>query len=136
MGDAVEKRGVHLGVAKDSGPLAQGEVGGDHDRSVLVEPADQVEEQLPARLGEGQIAKFVEDDEVRSGEMVGRVSLSQPSASVHRSALCLGDLVRSPSGLATSPETGGCGIVAARPTRRRNLARFWQERGCVGVGSG
>ena len=34
------------------------------------------------------------------------------------------------------PETAGCGIVAARPTRGRNLARFWQERGCVGVGSG
>ena len=33
---------------------------------VLVEPADQVEEQLSAGLGKGQIAEFVEDDEVHA----------------------------------------------------------------------
>ncbi len=34
------------------------------DGGLLVEPADQVEEELAAGLGEGQIAEFVEDDEV------------------------------------------------------------------------
>jgi hypothetical protein len=38
---------------------------------VLVEPADQVEEQLTASLGEGQIAELVEDDEVEAAEVIG-----------------------------------------------------------------
>ena len=42
--DAIEQRGVHLGVAEDGGPLAEGEVGGDDDRGLLVELADQVEQ--------------------------------------------------------------------------------------------
>ena len=66
MGEAVEQRGGHLGVAEDARPFAEGEVGGDDDRGLLVEPADQVEQQLAAGLGEGQIAEFVEDDEVHA----------------------------------------------------------------------
>jgi len=49
MGEAVEERGRHLGVAEHARPLAEGEVGGDDDRGLLVEPADQVEEELAAR---------------------------------------------------------------------------------------
>jgi hypothetical protein len=30
-----------------------------------------MEQQLPAGLGEGQIAQFVEDDEVKAGQIVG-----------------------------------------------------------------
>src|ERR1700730_8270120 len=55
MGQAVEQRGGHLGVAEDRGPLAEGEVGSDDNRGLLIEAADQMEEQLAARLGEGQI---------------------------------------------------------------------------------
>ena len=46
MGQAIEERGGHLGVSEDRRPFAEGEIGGDDDRSVLVEPADEVEEQL------------------------------------------------------------------------------------------
>ena len=56
MGKPVEKCGGHLGVAEDAGPFAECEVGGDDDRGALVEAADQMEEQLPSGLGEGQIA--------------------------------------------------------------------------------
>ena len=76
MGQAIEQRGRHLGVAEDARPFAEGEVGGDEDRGALVEPADQMEQQLPAGLGEGQIAQFVEDDEVEAGEIVGEASLT------------------------------------------------------------
>ena len=76
MGEAIEERGRHLGVAEDAGPFAEGEVGGDDDGGLLVEPADQVEEELAAGLGKGQIAEFVEDDEVLSGQVVGHAALA------------------------------------------------------------
>ena len=44
MGDAIEERGCHLGIAELGGPLAEGQVGGDDDRGLLVELADQVEQ--------------------------------------------------------------------------------------------
>ena len=56
--------------------FAEGEVGGDDDRGSLVEPAHQVEEQLPAGLSEGQGAEFVEDDEVAADELVCGAALA------------------------------------------------------------
>ena len=76
VGQAVEQRGGHLGVAEDGGPFAESEVGGDDDRGALVGPAHQVEQQLAAGLSEGQIAKFVEDDEVASDELVRGTALA------------------------------------------------------------
>ena len=76
MGETVEQRGGHLGVAEDGRPFAEGEVGGDDDRSALVDPAHEVEEQLPAGLSEGQVAEFVEDDEVASDELVCGTALA------------------------------------------------------------
>ena len=67
---------VILGVAEDGWPFAEGEVGGDDDRGALVEPAHEVEEQLPAGLGEGQVAEFVEDDEVAAYELICGAALA------------------------------------------------------------
>jgi hypothetical protein len=53
MGEAVQQRGSHFGIAKDGRPFAEGEVRGDDDLGALVETADEVEQKLPARLGEG-----------------------------------------------------------------------------------
>ena len=64
MGEAVEHGGGHLGVAEDLGPIGEGEVGGDQQRGVFVEFADQVEQKLTAGLAERQIAKLVDDDEI------------------------------------------------------------------------
>ena len=61
VGQAIEQRGGHLGIAEDARPFAEGQVGGDDDRGSLVEPADEVEQELAAGLGERQIAEFVED---------------------------------------------------------------------------
>ena len=71
VGEAVEQRGRHLGVAEHARPFTEGEIGGDDDRGALVEPADEVEQELAAGLGERQIAEFIEDDEVHAGQMIG-----------------------------------------------------------------
>jgi hypothetical protein len=57
MGEPVEERRGHLGVAEDGGPFGEGQVGGDQDRGALVERADQMEEQLAAGLRENYIVK-------------------------------------------------------------------------------
>ena len=72
VGDAVERRSGHLGIAEDGGPLAERQVGGDDHRGLLVEPADQVEQQLSAGLGERQIAELVEDRGGSGNGPVGR----------------------------------------------------------------
>ena len=64
MGQPVEERSGHLGVAEDARPLGEGEVGDDESRSTLVKTAHQMEEQLPACLRKGQIAEFVQNHEV------------------------------------------------------------------------
>ena len=72
----VEERGRHLGVSEDARPFAEGQIGRDDDRGALIELAHEMEEQLPASLSEGQIAKFVENGEVLAGEIIGDPSLT------------------------------------------------------------
>lgn len=75
VGEPVEQSGGHLGVAEYGRPLAEGQVRRDDDGRPLVEPADEVEEELAARLGKWEIAQFVHDDEVEPGDEVGQPSL-------------------------------------------------------------
>ncbi len=70
MGQAVEERRCHLGVAEDRRPFAEVEVRCYDDRGAFVEAADEVEQQLAARLGERQIAQFVEDQEVEAAQEI------------------------------------------------------------------
>jgi hypothetical protein len=76
VGQAIEQGGGHFGVAKDAWPFAKVEVGGDDDRGLLIEMADQVEQELTAGLGKGEIAKLIEDDEVQACEPVGDPALA------------------------------------------------------------
>src|ERR1700730_7151020 len=76
MGEPVEERGRHLGVAEDARPFAEGQIGRDDHRGAFVELAHEMEEQLPASLSEGQIAEFVENGEVLAREVIGDSSLS------------------------------------------------------------
>ena len=48
VGETIEERGRHLGITKDARPFTEVEVGGDDDRGALIEPADEVEQELPA----------------------------------------------------------------------------------------
>ena len=43
MGEPIEQRRRHLGVAEDGRPLAEAEVGGDGDAGALIEYAQQME---------------------------------------------------------------------------------------------
>ena len=73
--EAVEQGGGHLGVAEDIGPLGEAEVGGDGDAGVLVQLADQVEQQGPSGLRERQVAQFIEDHQVSADQAVGQLAL-------------------------------------------------------------
>ena len=76
VGQSIEQRGRHLGVAEHTRPFTEGEIGSDDDGGALVETADEVEEQLTTGLGEGQIAEFVENDEVETREVIGDAALT------------------------------------------------------------
>jgi hypothetical protein len=55
MREAIEQRRRHLGIAEDGGPFAKGEVGGDDDGGLLVEPADQMEGERPPDRAKGRL---------------------------------------------------------------------------------
>ena len=44
VGDAVEQRGGHLGIAENADPLAERQVGGNDQPGIFVELADQVKQ--------------------------------------------------------------------------------------------
>ena len=48
MGEAVEQRRGHFGIAEHIRPFAEAEVGGDDDAGALIEFAEQVEQQSAA----------------------------------------------------------------------------------------
>ena len=83
VGQTIKQRARHLGVYENARPFAKSEIGRHDDRGAFIELADQMEQQLPAGLGKGQIAEFIENDEVTPGEIFGDPSLAAatPSAS-------------------------------------------------------
>ena len=74
MGEPVEQRRRHLGVAEHAGPFAEAEIGRDDDAGALVELAQQMEQQGAAGGAERQVAKLVEDDEVGVREPSGNLA--------------------------------------------------------------
>lgn len=59
MGQAIVERGDHLGITDDRRPFAEAEVGSDDHAGALVELAQQVEEQRPARGAERQVGLVI-----------------------------------------------------------------------------
>ena len=57
MGQAIEERRRHFGVAKDTGPFAEAQVCGDYDAGAFIEFAQQVKEQGAAGRAEWQITQ-------------------------------------------------------------------------------
>ena len=72
--EAIQERGGHLGVAEDLYPLAEAEVGGEDQRGLFVQMADQMEQQRPAGLGEREVAQFVDDNGINGDESFGQVT--------------------------------------------------------------
>ena len=75
MGEAIEQGGGHLRITEHGGPFAECQVRRHDHRGLLVQTADHMEQQLPAGLGERQVAEFVEDDEVETCQMIGQAPL-------------------------------------------------------------
>ena len=69
MRDAVQQRGCHLCITKDRDPFAELQVGGDDDTGLLVEFADQVEQQRAAGFRERDVAQFVDDDAIHGCQL-------------------------------------------------------------------
>src|ERR1700690_1198284 len=71
MGEAVEQRRRHLGIAEYGGPFSEAQIRRDDDAGSLVEFREQMEEQRAAGGAERQVAEFGEDDEIGMGEPPG-----------------------------------------------------------------
>jgi hypothetical protein len=80
MCEPVEECGGHLGIPEDARPFTECQIGCDEDRGSFVELADEMEQELAAGLGEGQIAQFIEDEEVEAGDEVRGSSCAPLSA--------------------------------------------------------
>ena len=61
MGEPVEERRRHLGVAKNTWPFAESEVRRDNDRGALIKAADKVKQELAANLSKGKIAELIKN---------------------------------------------------------------------------
>ena len=59
MRQAVEQRGRHLGIAKDTGPFREGEIGRDNQTGLLIKPTHQMKQQGPTVLAEREIAQLI-----------------------------------------------------------------------------
>jgi hypothetical protein len=64
MRQAIQHGGGHPGVAEYLRPISKSQIGGDQQRRVFVQLADQVEQQLAAWLAERQVAQFIDGDEI------------------------------------------------------------------------
>ena len=108
VGQAVEQRGRHFGVAKYARPFAEGEIGRYDYRRLLIEAADQVEQQLPACLRERQIAELVDDDEVLAAKIVGQASLTSRACFGFQLVDQIDDIEEPASGTATNAGASDC----------------------------
>ena len=71
--ETVEQGGCHLGVAEHLRPIGESQIGGDQQRGVLIEFADQVEQQLSAGLTERPVAELVDNDEIVAQQLLSRI---------------------------------------------------------------
>src|ERR1700704_4176008 len=72
--EPIQQRGRHLGIDEDARPFTEGQVGCDDDGGALIEPADQVEQQLAARLRKRQVAEFVDYDQINASELLAETA--------------------------------------------------------------
>src|ERR1700689_3203203 len=131
MGQTVEQCGRHLGVAKNTRPFAECEIGCHDHRCLLIEPADQVEQQLSASLCERQIAELVEDDEILAAQIVGQASRPSGSALGLKSVDQINDIEESASGTTTNAGASNCDgemtLPGTGPADQHNVALMRQE---------
>src|ERR1700759_4204796 len=131
MGQPVEQRGRHFGIAEHARPFAERKIGGDDDGGALVEPADEVEQELAARLGEGKIAQLVENDEVHAGQMLGEPALSSVAGLGLEPVDEIDDVVEAAAGsiadTASRDGDGQMGLAGAGAADQNDIALLGDE---------
>ncbi len=65
MGEAVQECRGEPGITEDLGPAGEVQVGGHQHRSTLVAVGEETEEQFGPRLGEGDEANLIQDEQVQ-----------------------------------------------------------------------
>jgi hypothetical protein len=134
VGQAVEQRGGHLGVAEAARPFAEVQVGGDHHAGVLVQPVEQVEQQRPAGLAERQGTQLIEDEQVHAQQEGGDVPglalgllllqcIDQVDGGVEPRPLAVTGDARDADG------RGQVRLAGARPTDQQRVVRVVGEGG-------
>ena len=64
MQKSIQQSGCHGGVTgEDSGPVFEGDVGGNDDRAALVAFGDNLKEQLCTAFVQGEVAQFVNEQD-------------------------------------------------------------------------
>jgi hypothetical protein len=131
MGQPVEQRGGHLGVAEHARPFAEGEIGGDDDGGALIKAADEVEEKLSTGLGEGQITEFVQHDEVHPGQVLGEPSLPSVASLGLEAIDEIDDVVEAAAGAgsdaASGDGNGQMGFTCAGAANQYDVALLGDE---------
>ena len=77
VSEAVQQGAGQSLRAEDLGPLVEGQVGGDQDRTSLVALAEDLEGELRASLREWDEAELVDDEQLESGKLL--LEVEQPS---------------------------------------------------------
>ena len=70
VGNPIQQGGGHFCIAEHRHPFAELEVCGDDDAGRLIQLADQMKQQRPARFWEWDIAEFVDDDAIQSSQLL------------------------------------------------------------------
>ena len=65
MGYPILKRGCHLCIAEDAEPFAKLQICCDDNAGLLIELADQMEQQRAARFWERDISQFIDDNTIQ-----------------------------------------------------------------------
>ena len=68
MSESVEHCGCHFFIPEDLWPFTKAEIGGDHDRGLLVEFRDEMKEELTTVIREREVSQLVEHEEVKTKE--------------------------------------------------------------------
>ena len=131
MGETIEQSGRHLGVAEDGGPFTEGKVCGHDDRGSLVEPTDEVEQELAPGLSERQIAEFVEDDEVHAGQVIGKPALAGVAGFGFEPIDEIDDVIEptadAAANAASSNRNGEMGLSGTGPADQHGIALLGEE---------
>ena len=108
VGETVEECGCHLRIAKHRRPFTESKVCRDDDRGALVEPADQVEQELTSGLGQRQIDEFIEDDEVEARKVIGHPTLLAVACLYFQPVNQVNDIVEASTCAVTDERTRNC----------------------------